>query len=221
MSYELRLGQVGEEESDQEPGIVLRQNPEAGTKVEVGSFVNLVIAISIPPPTEYRVYLKTNISDPSPNQSVTFEANIFPGVDYVEFRFDYGDGQVRDWSKTSTTQYSYHQRGTYYPYVSVRINRRIVLQSKPVTINVATVPIVIIWGAIAIGVIIIAIGIFFINKKIIKPKRAKKYFAKSINIRPHKDFGTQELNINDGQYPTFTIRLRSVIDKGKQWIEMI
>jgi len=217
----LQLGQVQEEESDIELKMVIKQTPEAYTKVEIGSQVNLVIAKEIIPSQLPRIELIVSDSNPIANQKVRFEVKTIPILDDVEFLFDYGDKLSSGWTRSSTSIHSFAEGGSYQVIVSARIRGKELPNSNIVTISVLPVPSPIDSTTIIIGVLSLSLISLVIYYRVIKPRRVRKIFNETITVKPHKQFGKQKINLDNNEIPSFSFKLRPVTDKGKQRIEKL
>jgi beta-lactam-binding protein with PASTA domain len=214
----LQLGQVKEEESNKAPNLVLSQNPEAHTKVDSGSVVDLIISKEVMPVAFPRIELAISDTNPEPNQNVKFDVKVIPETENVEFLFNYGDQQTSGWTNLSTTYHSYTKEYTYTAYVSARIRERILLKSKLVEINIVS-PIN--WAGIIAGVLSFSLLSLFTYNKVIKPRRIRKIFHQMITVKPQKQFGKQEIKTDSNEIPSFSIRIKPIADSGKQRIKII
>jgi beta-lactam-binding protein with PASTA domain len=217
----LRLGQVQEEESDIERNRVIKQTPEAYTKVEIGSQVNLIITKEIILPQLPRIELIVNDTNPIANQNVRFEVKAIPVLDDIEFLFDYGDKQSSGWTRSSTTIHSFAEEGSYQAIVSARIRGKEIPNSNIVIISVLPVPSPIDITTIIIGVVSLSIVSLLTYYRVIKPRRVRKIFNKTITVQPYKQIGKQKIKLDNNEIPSFSFKLRPVSDKGKQRIEKL
>ncbi len=88
-----------------------------------GTPVTRQITASAPPPpvTDPLGVSSFNVSNQSPTTgtTVTFSCGATGGTPPYQYRFDYGDGQTRGFSSSSSAFYSYPNAGTYYAFCQI------------------------------------------------------------------------------------------------------
>ncbi len=320
----LQIGSLAEEVSNRKPGTVFRQDPIGGTKVFVGSPINLWIVAKrekpvakinpgykkvvqgektdfgsqstpegeirerwtgpggqkatgnsfkvytdqlnpdsyvimlevidrwgqtdramatlevIPKPiVKYNVTIQADSTSIEEGKSVRFEAALYPPIQNVQYRFNFGD-QWSDWTVESELQHTYSSPGIYHAFVIVKKEGKIIAESKPVDIEIYRVhlppgdrarresvrgtdghpgiPPWLKWAGIiaALGAVFGA-GYYLSTK--VRHQKKEKHLEPSIHIRPYKDIGTQQIESETPVLSGFEICLRPVLDKGKQDIE--
>jgi hypothetical protein len=173
--------------------------------------------------THFALTLEWEPDHADPGQPVVFRAYIEPYSEITEYQFIFGDGNVRDWSREPTAENRYSESGKYRAYVIARID------NESVESNTAIIRIMpgsrtqpsnnMKWILIIAGIIAGAGGGYYLLSRITKHKKKPIDTSQGIQIRSHKDFGTQYLEPKTSVQTDFEIRMRKVLDKGKQDIE--
>ncbi len=167
-----------------------------------------------------RAYLEAEPSQTEPDRTVIFKARLEPNIEKVEYRFIFGDGGVRDWSSEAVAEHIYSKPGNYHAYVVSRIDQRNVAESNPVLINVIIKhPQMVLWVGISVGSLVFFGGGYFVFSRIKRPGRIEKHLKPTIQVRPKIDNGVQQIEPKGFIQPDFKVRLRSVLDSGKQEIK--
>lgn len=167
-----------------------------------------------------RAYLEAEPSQTEPDRTVIFKARLEPNIEKVEYRFIFGDGGVRDWSSEAVAEHIYSKPGNYHAYVVSRIDQRNVTESNPVLINVIIKhPQMVLWVGISVGSLVFFGGGYFVFSRIKRPGRIEKHLKPTIQVRPKIDNGVQQIEPKGFIQPDFEVRLRSVLDSGKQEIK--
>ncbi len=180
-------------------------------------------------PEVIRLSLEAKPNRTESRQLVNFEAKLEPYTDRAEYQFIFGDGSIREWSHESTAEHQYPQPGTYQAYVITRLDKEKIGQSERVAIYIEPQPAgsakypdsdhgEFPWEIVITGVLAAAGG-YYIFSKIRRTKRATKDISSEIQIRPYKALGTQQLEPETLLRFEIEIRLRPVIDPGKQDID--
>lgn len=167
-----------------------------------------------------RAYLEAEPSRTEPGRIVTFKARLEPKIEKVEYRFIFGDGEVRDWSSEAAAEHIYSKLGNYHAYVVSRIDQRDVTESNPVSVNVVikrSQPVL--WIGISAGFLIFFGGGYFVFSRIKRPGRIEKHLKPIIQVRPKIDYGVQQIKSEGSIQPHLEVRLRSVLDSGKKEIK--
>jgi PKD repeat protein len=92
------------------------------------------------------VSLRARPVEPNTGQVVVLSAVPEGDTEGIEYKFDFGDGRVKDWSSEARTEHVYSLPGRYTPYVIARIGGR-TFQSGRIAINVERMPIGVSLGA--------------------------------------------------------------------------
>lgn len=167
---------------------------------------------------QYQLYLEVEPEQVEPRQNVIFSATLEPYSEDVEYRFVFGDGNVRDWSGNTNAEHLYEEAGSYHAYVLVRINGRGLWESNEVLVTVfkEAPPGIPKWVWIIPGLFILLGGSYLLSR--IKKSAGKKGEV-VLSISPHMDSGDQEMESETRLKPSLEVRLRPVTDQGKQEIE--
>lgn len=127
------------------------------------------------------VSLRATPVEPETGQVVVFSAVPEGDTEGIDYKFDFGDGRVKDWSSEARTEHVYSSPGRYAPYVIARIGERM-LESKRIAINVERMPIAL-----------------FIRAEPVKPKTGQVVIFRAIRevdmegIEYNFDFGDGEV----------------------------
>lgn len=160
---------------------------------------------------------------PNPVESgktANFSARTEPHIEGIEYRFVFGDETADEWSPSAGARHVYTKPGTYHASVSARLGGQAMAQSISVTVTVVPPPIVPppvdIWPWI-IGAIVAVLGggYYFLSKL----KGPWKTAEPKIDVRPHIDTGIQQIESDVPVIVGSAVRLRPVLDPGKQDIE--
>lgn len=196
----LQMGELIEIGSDSKPDIVLEQNPEHGDTVEIGSRVNLKIAREPIVPIE-EVVVVPNVIGYSIAQAEEILA-------HAELHMGELDERISD-SEPGTVIGQNPAARTRVPV------------GDPVHLVIATKKRVVVPLPWIIGGLIIVLGIgSYLFSRIKKPGKPGADIKPTIQIRPKKDIGTQQIESDTSIQSGFEVRLRPVSNLGTQEIEM-
>jgi len=161
----LQLGNIQDENSEKEPGTVLRQEPPAGGRVPQGSSVRVWVARETP----VRVVLGVSPSDAGPGKPVRFTARLEPASLQAEYRFVFGDHEQTGWAREAVVEHAYKQKGTYRAQVIVRVGRGPLVESKAATVKVgsAMALVLVVAGAGAL-LLLGAAGVYWYVKRLLR-----------------------------------------------------
>ncbi len=81
-------------------------------------------------PSDYRVFLEAEMTDPSIRESVRFRGAVEPEVEAGEYRFDFGDGTQSEWLSAPEANHAYENPGTFTVVLTARIGERVFSATK-------------------------------------------------------------------------------------------
>lgn len=169
-------------------------------------------------PIDYRVFLEAEPTRTETGKTVIFRAKFEPRAVKIEYRFIFGDGKVRDWSNEAIAEHNYPEPGNYHAYVVARIDHNIISESSPVMLTIkpsSKTP----WILISVGSLSILVGGYYLFSRIKKPEKAIEEVTPEIQIKSHKDIGTQQIESDTPVQLDLEMRLRPVLDQGRQEVE--
>jgi hypothetical protein len=168
-----------------------------------------------PPP---RVRLSAKPNPAKKGESIFFEAKEEPPRKNLEYRFDFGDDQVREWSPEPAAKHFYANAGTYQTRVGVRIRGKEPWPGDPKVIIVQITSVLPPNRWILTVLAFVAGGGYLLLRKIQKifPHRAPR-----IVFKPMTDPGEQGVNTIAQSGIETEIRIRSITDGGVQDIETV
>jgi beta-lactam-binding protein with PASTA domain len=109
---------IQETASEEETGIVLWQDPTAGTQVASGTSVRFGVSRQI----ERKLLLRAVPANIVPGDSVTLIAELNPPLPGAEFQFNFGEGDPGAWSSDAQAEFTYRHDGNYKATVGARWN---------------------------------------------------------------------------------------------------
>ncbi|MCX6245993.1 MAG: PKD domain-containing protein [Bacteroidetes bacterium] len=180
------------------------------------------------PPAGYKVNLSSDPPQTEPGKTVIWTATLEPANEKTEYRFVFGDGQVREWSQENIADHIYSQPGSYSAYVEVRLNQRIrplthyidqgpIATSESVLISVISPPSTgWRWWLLIIVPVAIAGSYFLFRKK--KPGKTAIEPPMEIQIIPHAEPGDQKIETAGKHQKDHEVRFRPVSDRDDQTI---
>jgi PKD repeat protein len=80
--------------------------------------------LEVKAPVEYQVNIEADPQRIKQGERVRFGAHIVPGIDGVEFRYDFGDGSESGWIDRDVNEHVYNEKGMYHVLAEVRIKGR-------------------------------------------------------------------------------------------------
>ncbi|OOP54832.1 MAG: hypothetical protein AYP45_18385 [Candidatus Brocadia carolinensis] len=167
-----------------------------------------------------RVTLEAEPTHTEPDQTVMFRANLKPPTEKAEYRFIFGDGGIRDWSPEAMAEHTYSAPGNYHAYVVSRIDQKAASESNPVIVRITSRSQGSkLWVGISAGLLVFLGGGGYAFLRMKRLGKADKHFKQTIQVRPHKDMGLQHIESDVSVQTGFEVRLKSVLDSGKQDIE--
>ena len=99
-----------------------------------------------------------------------------------------------------------------------RIDQKNVLESNPVIVRITRPSQERLWVGISAGLLMLFGGGYgFLRMK--RLRKTDKHFKQTIQVRPNKDMGLQHIESDVSAQTGFEVRLKSVLDSGKQDIE--
>ncbi len=167
----------------------------------------------------FAVVIRARPTRAKPGDPVVFQAEIKPYFRDIEYQFVYGDDEMRDWSDESAAEHAYSQGGTYRAYVRVRRDQEIVSESSSILIRIESRPPLILWGGIGAALVLIFGGGAFLLSRAIRSRKINRHFRAAFQARPKKDIGVQQTESGIPVRPDYEVRLKPVLDRGKQEIE--
>lgn len=181
------------------------------------------VTLEVVPPEPKHFTLRMG-AEPHPakqSETVTFKVRIEPGNRRIEYRFLFGDGNTREWSREAAAGHVYNEAGNYHAFAMVRIGQEVIAESVPVVVSVAVKSVKpsprIPWAEVIAG-LLIASGYYFFSRN--RKSRKKVSATKPVlHIRPIVDSGEQEIQGNTHIGSGGGIRLKPVTDQGEPEIE--
>jgi len=191
-----------------------------------------VIQIEITPKTVYKVFLEADKKNPSTTEDIKFIGNIQPGHEGVQYQFDFGDGTKSEWLNEPVTSHTYTNPGSYNARLIAKVGEEF-FQSDDIAITVEMVNIRVFleaepnrtdsqrkrWIEISTGLLMFFGGGCYVFLRVKRLRKIDKHFKQTIQVRPKKDFGVQHIESDVSTQADFEVRLKSVLDSGKQDIE--
>lgn len=173
----LQMGELIEIGSDSKPDIVLEQNPEHGDTVEIGSRVNLKIAREIIVPIEEKVVVPNVVG-----YNIELAEEILARV---ELHVGNLDERISD--SEPNTVLEQNPRARTKVHVGNPVHLVIATRKRAVT------PLPWIIGGL---IFVLIVGAYLLSR-IKKPGKPGADIKPTIQIRPKKDIGTQEIETKD------------------------
>lgn len=190
-------------------------------------------------PIRRNVFLEADKHRVAIDEVVIFRGYIRPPLGNVMYQFNFGD-QWSDWTVESELQHTYLSPGIYHAFVIVKKEGKIIAESRPIDIEIYRVhlppgdrarresvpgtdgrpgiPTWLKWAGIIAGLGAVFGAGYYLSTKVCNQKK-EKHLEPSIKIRSHKDIGSQLIESETPIKSDFEVRLRPVLDHGKQEIE--
>lgn len=149
-------------------GIVIQQNPAAGSDVQPGSLITLTLGVPI-------LSLSTSTATPHVNDEVTFNAAFDPPPSAparIAYRFQWRDRTGETSGDQGVAAHRFSAAAKYVVSASAVINDRWTVDSTPLVVSVAPPPPTIPWRVIllvAAALIVAALLFRVLNRKAVRP----------------------------------------------------
>ena len=176
------------------------------------------VCLEISRAPSYRVQVGANKRNVAPGDEISFRAVFEPPTPDILYRFDFGDGHVRQWSKDSKTVHRYDAPGTYYVKVIARGPETGRIESDKLEIKVRE-------SGRYWWLLVLLIPALYLPYRVWKgrssgSKKDKTAPGASVfRINAEKDLGSQEISCREAQFLSGTeISITTVKDLGTQEI---
>jgi hypothetical protein len=149
---------------DGQEGIVLAQNPPAGSDIQPGSPVGLTVGLP-------KLALSASTEEARVNDEVTFKAALDPpppASNKITYRFEWRDGTPGTSVDHTEATHRFPNRGTYGVFVSARINERSIVVSDRVRLSVIARLPQVSWPLILLGAVALSV-VAYVAAKAAKP----------------------------------------------------
>jgi beta-lactam-binding protein with PASTA domain len=200
----LQMGSVSEQRSPASSGTVLTQNPRPHTQVRKGTNVNVVVSRQVI--TGLTVMLGS--TNPQRGEVLTIHAHLDQPRPGASYRFEFGDGQSTQFSRTYITTHTYNSSGEFQVLAFANVGGT-EIKSEPVTILIPGPSIGLIVG-ISAGTLVLAFGGFVLYGRTV--------FHRFIRIVPALDMGMQRISIDAKSRRGQALQIHLQEDRGKQSI---
>ncbi len=186
-------------------------------------------------PGRYKVFLEADKQRSTIDEVLIFRGYVRPPRGNVQYQFDFGDRALSEWLAEPVTSHAYNNPGTYNAYLTAKIGEEL-FRSDKIALTVIDLmsphegkqnggtgslffPSWVKVVVIIIGVLVASGGGYYLFSRIKRTKNMDKHFMPTVQIRPKKDIGTQEIESDFDIKSDFEVRLRPISDHGKQDIE--
>ncbi len=181
------------------------------------------VNINVTPRITHRLLLHANTTNPGSMEQVRFTWNVEPYVSGVLYHIDFGDGNS-GWISEAQAEHRYRASGEYRVLLKARIGETDI-QSNELVVTVREVvrPWLYLSLAIALGTVGASALAWHIIARARKRKTRKTPKAESVDtivdVRPHVDPGTQQLEFSTPVGTGSDVRFQPVPDIGEQVME--
>lgn len=85
---------------------------------------------------KHTVSLEVDENRVEQGHEVRFTAFLAPDIEGAEYRFEFGDGEMRNWADEAVAEHIYSQSGTYHAHVIARRDHEILSESNAVVVEI-------------------------------------------------------------------------------------
>jgi beta-lactam-binding protein with PASTA domain len=145
---------------DGQEGVVLAQNPPAGSDIQPRSTVSFTLGLP-------KLALSASTQEARVNDAVTFKAALDPpppASNKITYHFEWRDGTPATSVDQTEATHRFTNRGTYGVFASAQINDRSIVVSDRVRLSVIDASSKISWPLILLGAVALSVAAYFVAR---------------------------------------------------------